>query len=39
VASGLGYASFAAWVALKLVANREKDRYHMIEALKKASQV
>jgi hypothetical protein len=38
VASGLGYASFAAWVALKLVANREKDRYHLNEALKKASQ-
>jgi len=37
VASGLGYASFAAWVALKLVANREKDRYHLVESLKKAS--
>ena len=38
VAAGLGYASFAAWVTLKLVANREKDRYHLVEALKKASQ-
>ena len=38
VASGLGYASFAAWVALKLVANRDKDRYHLIEALKHASE-
>lgn len=38
VTQGLGYASFGGWVALKLVANREKDRYHLIEALKKASQ-
>ncbi|MEX2141196.1 MAG: hypothetical protein WD894_18165 [Pirellulales bacterium] len=35
---GLGYASFAGWVALKLVANRDKDRYHLIEALKQASE-
>jgi hypothetical protein len=34
VAEGLGYASFAGWVVLKLVANREKDRYHLIESLK-----
>ena len=38
VERGLGYASFAGWVALKLVANRDKDRYHMIEALKQASE-
>jgi hypothetical protein len=38
VESGLGYASFAAWAALKLVANRDKDRYHLIEALKQADQ-
>ena len=38
VERGLGYASFAGWVALKLVANREKDRYHLIEALKQASE-
>jgi hypothetical protein len=38
VERGLGYASFAGWVALKLVANRDKDRYHLIEALKQASE-
>jgi len=38
VTSGLGYASFAGWVMLKLVANRDKDRYHLIEALKYASE-
>jgi hypothetical protein len=38
VSHGLGYASFAGWVALKLVAAREKDRYHLIEALKQATQ-
>jgi hypothetical protein len=38
VETGLGYASFAGWVALKLVANRDKDRYHLIEALKQADQ-
>lgn len=37
VTSGLGYASFAGWVAMKLVANREKDRYHVIETLKQAT--
>ncbi len=37
VEAGLGYASFAGWVVMKLVANREKDRYHLIEALKKAT--
>jgi hypothetical protein len=38
VTSGLGYASFAGWVVLKLVANRDKDRYHLIESLKHASE-
>jgi hypothetical protein len=38
VESGLGYASFAGWVAMKLVAARDKDRYHLGEALKQASQ-
>jgi hypothetical protein len=38
VESGVGYASFAAWTALKLVANRDKDRYHLVEALKQADQ-
>jgi hypothetical protein len=38
VEQGLGYASFAGWAALKLVANRDKDRYHLIEALKQASE-
>jgi hypothetical protein len=33
VSQGLGHASFTGWVALKLVANREKDRYHLVEAL------
>ncbi len=37
VASGVGYASFAGWVAMKLVANRDKDRYHLIEALTQAA--
>lgn len=35
---GLDYASFAGWAVLKLVANRDKDRYHLIEALKHASE-
>lgn len=26
------------WVAMKLVANRDQDRYHVVEALKEASQ-
>jgi hypothetical protein len=38
VERGLGYASFAGWVALKLVASRDKDRYHLNEALKQASE-
>lgn len=38
VERGLGYASFAGWAAMKLVAGRDKDRYHLIEALKRASQ-
>lgn len=37
VEQGLGYASFADWVAMKLVANREKDRYHLGEALRRAT--
>jgi hypothetical protein len=37
VEQGLGYASFADWVALKLVANRDKDRYHLGEALRRAT--
>jgi hypothetical protein len=37
VERGLGYASFAGWVVLKLVADRDKDRYHLTEALKHAS--
>jgi hypothetical protein len=37
VEQGLGYASFAGWVAMKLVANRDKDRYHVAEALRLAS--
>ncbi len=37
VVAGLDYASFASWVALKLVANRDKDRYHVVEALKLAT--
>lgn len=36
VSRGLGYASFAPWVVMKLVAGREKDRYHLVEALKQA---
>jgi hypothetical protein len=38
VERGLGYASFPGWTMLKLVANRDKDRYHLVEALKHASQ-
>lgn len=37
VTAGVAYASFPQWVALKLVANRDKDRYHLIEALKRAA--
>lgn len=37
VEQGLGYASFADWVAMKLVANRDKDRYHLGEALRRAT--
>jgi hypothetical protein len=37
VAHGLGFASFPTWVALKLIASRDKDRYHLVEALKHAS--
>ena len=29
---GIGYASFAGWVIMKLVAARDKDRYHLGEA-------
>jgi hypothetical protein len=36
VERGLGYASLQTWVALKLVANRDKDRYHLVEVLKVA---
>lgn len=38
VDEGLGYASFAGWAVMKLVASRDKDRYHLIEALKHAKQ-
>jgi hypothetical protein len=38
VERGLGYASFGGWVVLKLVANRDKDRYHLVEALKHATE-
>ena len=37
VQSGLGYASYGGWVRMKLVAGRDKDRYHLIESLKQAS--
>jgi len=38
VASGVGYAEFAPWVLMKLVAGRDKDRYHLIEAFKKINE-
>jgi hypothetical protein len=38
VKSGLDFASFGAWVSMKLVANRDKDRYHITEALKHADE-
>jgi hypothetical protein len=38
VVRGVGYASFAGWVMMKLVAARDKDRYHLGEALRHASQ-
>lgn len=38
VQGGLGYASFGGWCAMKLVANRRKDQYHLVEALKHASE-
>jgi hypothetical protein len=37
VAQGLDYSSFDGWAAIKLVANRDKDRYHLVEALKHAT--
>jgi hypothetical protein len=37
VLEGIGYAAFAPWVVTKLVAAREKDRYHLVEALRHAS--
>jgi len=37
VEQGLGYASLPGWVAMKLVANRDKDRYHLIESFKRAT--
>ncbi len=38
VSEGLGYAAFGPWVVTKLVAAREKDRYHLVEALRSATQ-
>jgi hypothetical protein len=37
VARGLDYASFGGWVRMKLVAGRDKDRYHLVESLKVAT--
>jgi hypothetical protein len=37
VEHGLDYARFDGWVTMKLVSNRDKDRYHLVEALKRAS--
>jgi uncharacterized protein YbjQ (UPF0145 family) len=37
VPSGLAYASLAGWMELKLSSARQKDRAHLVEALKKAS--
>ena len=34
VTSGLGYAALPGWALMKLVANRDKDRYHLGEAIK-----
>ncbi len=38
VSNGLGYASFAPWAVMKLIASREKDRYHLVEVLKPAGE-
>lgn len=38
VRQGLDYASFPGWVTMKLVAARDKDRYHLTEALKHATE-
>ena len=38
VSAGLGYASLAGWATLKLIAGRDKDRYHLTEALLRASE-
>jgi len=39
VEKGLGYAAFAPWAVMKLVASRDKDRYHLIEVLKCAGEL
>jgi hypothetical protein len=38
VTAGVDFASFGSWVAMKLVAGRDKDRYHITEALKHADE-
>ncbi len=35
VATGFGYADLPGWVLMKLVAGRDKDRYHLGEAIKR----
>ncbi|EMI24776.1 hypothetical protein [Rhodopirellula europaea] len=35
VLQGIGYANLTGWVLMKLVANRDKDRYHLGEAVKR----
>jgi len=38
VATGLGFAEFASWAAMKLVAGRDKDHYHLVEVLQRRSE-
>ena len=37
VTKGLGYAAFAPWFVTKLAVGRDKDRYHLVEVLKRAT--
>ena len=39
VASGLDYASLPGWIELKLSSGRQKDRAHVVEVMKKSTEL